>query len=132
MTFRVKIINFRRLIFNRRQMPIIKSAIKRVRQTKKRQDRNRITKRRYRDLTKEFTKLVEAGKIEEATKIFPTVQKAIDMADKKNLLHNNTAGRLKSRLVKMLNKTDTPKKETKPAPKKAPAKKTTTKKTETK
>ncbi len=110
-------------------MPIIKSAQKRVRVESRRRKRNLVTKDRYRALIKEFTTLVEAGKGAEAAKLFPQVQKAIDMAVKKNQLHQNTAARKKSSLAKMIAKETAPAKAApkKPAAKKAPAKKTTKK-----
>jgi small subunit ribosomal protein S20 len=83
-------------------MPIIKSAIKRVRQSDKRRQRNLITQRNYKTLVKEFETLIEAGKTAEAQKLFPEVQKALDLAAKKNILHKNTAGRRKSRLAKLM------------------------------
>lgn len=119
-------------------MPIIKSAIKRVRVEARRQKRNLVTKNRYKELIKEFTNLVEGGKTAEAVKLFPIVQKALDMAAKKNLLHKNNASRKKSNLAKMIAKApaaSTSAKATadkkaeakpvakKPAAKKAPAKK---------
>ncbi len=104
-------------------MPIIKSAIKRVRIEARRQKRNTITKNRYRELIKEFTALVADGKTDEATKLFPLVQKSLDMAVKKNLLHKNNVARKKSNLAKMLGTAPAAKTEKKPAAKKAPAKK---------
>lgn len=115
-------------------MPIIKSAIKRVRIEARRQKRNTITKNRYKELIKEFTLLVENGKTAEATKLFPTVQKSLDMAVKKNLLHENNVARKKSNLAKMIGSSAADKKAPaakaeaapaakKPAAKKAPAKK---------
>ena len=95
-------------------MPIIKSAIKRVRQQARRQKRNLITKTAYKELIKKFEKLVETGKEADAQKLFPQVQKAIDMAVKKNLLHANTAGRKKSQLVKMIAEKTTTTKEAAP------------------
>lgn len=83
-------------------MPIIKSAIKRVRQQNKRKQRNDVVRNRYRALVKEFTNLIEGGKKDEAVKLFPQVQKSIDMAAKKNLLHGNTAGRKISALAKSI------------------------------
>lgn len=109
-------------------MPIIKSAIKRVRVEARREKRNTITKNRYKELVKEFTTLVANGKTDEAAKLFPTVQKSLDMAVKKNLLHKNNVARKKSNLAKMLGKTPAPKADAKPATKKAPAKKTESKK----
>lgn len=113
-------------------MPIIKSAIKRVRQTKRRTDRNTIRKRQFRAVIKEFVELIEEKKFDEAAKLLPLAQKSIDLAVKNNLLHANTAGRKKSQLAKMLPqkkvaaKPAAEKKEA--APKKAPAKKPAAKK----
>lgn len=118
-------------------MPLIKSAIKRVRQEKRRRIRNSITKRHYKELIKEFVDHVKEGKEKEAAALYPKVQKAIDTATKKKLIHKNNAGHKKSQLAKMLT-ADAPKKETK-APTKKPAAikkttptKTTAKKTEDK
>lgn len=83
-------------------MPIIKSAIKRVRQSAKRQARNAVVKKNFKGLIKNFISLVEEGKQAAATKLLPELQKAIDLATKKNLLHKNTAGRKKSQLMKMV------------------------------
>lgn len=110
-------------------MPIIKSAIKRVRQQERRRKRNLITTRKSRTLIKEFTLLVEAKKIAEATTLYPMVQKSIDMSVKKNLLHQNTAGRMKSRMAKMISSQAKPKVADKKPAKKAPAKKAVAKKT---
>ena len=104
-------------------MPLIKSAIKRVRQSEKRRQRNLIAQRKYKALMKDFEALVANGKIAEAKKLFPEVQKAIDLAAKKNILQKNTAGRRKSRLSKLIADKDTVK---------APAKKTVEKKEEKK
>lgn len=105
-------------------MPIIKSAIKRVRQEARRQQRNTGTKNQYKSLIKQMTELVEDKKVAEAAKLLPATQKAIDMAVKKNLLHKNTAARKKSSLAKMVGS----KTAAKPAAKKAPAKKAPAKK----
>ena len=108
-------------------MPIIKSAIKRVRQTQRRTKRNQVTKRLLKEVLKKFVSAVEDGKNAEAVKLFPQVQKKIDLAVKKNLWHKNKAARLKSRYAKML------KADAKPAKKattKKPVAKKTTKKEE--
>ncbi len=67
-------------------MPIIKSAIKRVRTSEKRRSRNAITRNRWKESVKSFVKLVEEGKLKEAAKMMPEVQKNLDMAAKKNVL----------------------------------------------
>lgn len=46
--------------------------------------------------------LAEGGKIAEAQKLFPQVQKALDLAAKKNILHKNNIARKKSRLSKLI------------------------------
>ncbi len=83
-------------------MPIIKSAIKRVRQQETRRKRNLVVINKYKVLIKEFKELVSTGKKAAAAKMFPLVQKAIDMAAKRNLIHKNNAGRKKSQLAKMI------------------------------
>lgn len=102
-------------------MPIIKSAIKRMRVQSRRQKRNVITKNRYKELVKDFIALIANGKMTEATKFFPTVQKSLDMAVKKNLLHKNNVARKKSNLAKMLLSKPAEKVETKPTAKKEKA-----------
>lgn len=109
-------------------MPLIKSAIKRVRVSERKRTKNLIVSKKYKELVKEFELLCSQGKIEEATKLFPTVQKALDVAAKKNLMHKNTVARRKSVLSKKLKADGTVKAEVKPAAKKAPAKKTAAKK----
>lgn len=83
-------------------MPIIKSAIKRVRVAERRQKMNQITKNKFREPMKEIVELVNAKKIDEAKKLFPRVQKMIDLAAKKHVLHKKTADRKKSSLAKKI------------------------------
>lgn len=83
-------------------MPIIKSAIKRVRVAARRQQMNQVTKKKFREPLKAFEELVGAGDVEEAKKLFPRVQKTIDMAAKKNILPKRRAARMKSRLSKKI------------------------------
>lgn len=93
-------------------MPIIKSAIKRMRQTVRKTKKNEITKKLLKETAKKFSTLIEGGKIADAAKLYPMLQKKIDMAVKKNLMHSNKAARQKSRYAKMIS-----------VQKKAPAKK---------
>jgi small subunit ribosomal protein S20 len=83
-------------------MPIIKSAIKRVRQTQRKTASNNIRKRFLKISVKDFLELVDQGKLEEAKKLLPTVQKRIDLAVKNKLWHKNKASRQKSQLMKMI------------------------------
>jgi len=50
---------------------------------------------------KEYKKLVSAKKTEEARKLIPRLQKAVDKAAKRGLIKKNTASRKKSRLMKI-------------------------------
>ena len=72
-------------------MPIIKSAIKRAKQTVVRRERNVATKRALKDATKAFVATPSA-------KTFSVAQGAIDTAVKKNILTKNTASRRKALL----------------------------------
>lgn len=116
-------------------MPIIKSAIKRAKQTVKRRERNVATKRALKEAVKAFNAKPSAQTLSAA-------QGAIDTAVKKNVLNKNTASRRKALLAKTAKEAGVklaaaPKAATKPATKapatksgakKAPAKKPAVKK----
>ncbi len=112
-------------------MPIIKSAIKRARQTTKRRQHNVAVKNAIKKDIKAVMGAVEAKDVAKANEAFRAAISEIDRAVKKGTLHRNTAARRKSRLAKAI-KDDIkleskPKKAPaakKPAAKKAPAKKT--------
>ncbi len=74
-------------------MPIIKSAIKRAKQTVKRRERNVATKRDIKDAVKAFMAKPSAALLSKA-------QSEIDTAVKKNLISKNTAARRKANLSK--------------------------------
>ena len=74
-------------------MPIIKSAIKRAKQTIKRRDRNVGIKRDIKEAVKAFTAKPSAVTLAK-------VQSEIDTAVKKNLLNKNTASRRKAGFAK--------------------------------
>lgn len=113
-------------------MPIIKSAIKRMRQTSKRRARNVSAKRDLKGAVKAFLAKPEA-------KTLSAAQSELDRMVKKNLLPKNTAARRKAQLARAAKeagvKTDSAKKASpktavkttakKPAAKKPVAKKTT-------
>ena len=115
-------------------MPIIKSAIKRAKQTLKRRERNISIK-------KDIKTAVKAFSAEPSTKTLAAAQSEIDTAVKKGLIKKNTAARRKSALSKIAKKAGvtleaaTKKPAAKPAAKKtavkkAPAKKPAAKKSE--
>ena len=78
-------------------MPRIKSAKKRMRQTKVRTARNRGTRSELRTAIK---KVRSAATPAEAAKALKEAEKLIDRAGRKNIVHRNTAARTKSRLAK--------------------------------
>ena len=75
-------------------MPIIKSAIKRAKQTIKRNERNVGIKRDIKEALKAFTAAPSAATLSK-------VQSEIDTAVKKNLLVKNTAARRKAHYAKI-------------------------------
>ena len=108
-------------------MPIIKSAVKRVKQSEKRRVRNVEVKRSLRSNTKELDAAVESGDTKNLNKLLNEVYSSYDTAVKKNLIHKNKAARKKahySDLVKNASKTKTT---TKKTAKKPALKKTATK-----
>ena len=74
-------------------MPIIKSAIKKVRKDKVRTDRNR--KRET-----ALKALIKKARVQKSAKNLQAVFSALDKAAKVHLIHPNKAARLKSRLSK--------------------------------
>jgi small subunit ribosomal protein S20 len=85
-------------------VPIKQSAKKYMRASDKRKSQNLKLKKSFREVIKKMQELVKAEKIEEAKKLLPSIQKALDKAAKVNVIAKNTAARKKSRLAKMLNK----------------------------
>ena len=75
-------------------MPIIKSAIKRVKQANVRRERNVATKRAIKAAMKEFTAKPSS---ESLSKVYSELDKAL----KKNLLKKNTVARRKSNVSKL-------------------------------
>ena len=82
-----------------------KSALKRVRQTIKRTAHNRSMRADLRTIIKKFRLLQESGNIEKARDAYTDVQKNIDKAITKGILHKRTGARYKSRLALSLAKT---------------------------
>ena len=98
-------------------MPITKQVIKRVKQAKKRTERNRHYKSDMKSMIKLILSYVQKKEVDKATKILSKVVKSIDMCAKKNIIHKNNAARKKARIQKSisdLQKSGTEKKEAKP------------------
>ena len=83
-------------------MPIKQSAKKYLRASKRRAAQNLKIKKTFKEAVKKVRELAKSEKTEDAKKLFPVVQKALDKAAKSGVLTKNAAARKKSRLVKML------------------------------
>jgi len=75
-----------------------KSAQKRIRQTRKRTERNRYYKTRIKTLTRKVREAVEAGNYEEALNAWKAVNKKFQSYINKGILKKNTARRKISKL----------------------------------
>ena len=77
-----------------------KSALKRIRQNKVRRDRNKYYHKSARTAIKNLRS--EEDK-EKATEMLPAVCSLIDKLAKRNIIHKNNAGNLKSKLTTKVN-----------------------------
>jgi small subunit ribosomal protein S20 len=85
-------------------MPIIKSAKKALRGSKRKRGFNLRRANALKDVTKETKKMITSGQVAEAQTNLSKAYQAIDKAAKRGIIKKNTAARKKSRLVKALNK----------------------------
>ena len=85
-------------------MPNLKTSIKDLRQTKKREKVNDRFKNRIKKTVKKTDSLIKDGKDTEAKITLKNVYKVLDKAAKKNVIKDKKADRIKSRLSKKLNK----------------------------
>ena len=76
-----------------------KSSLKRIRSNDKKRSRNRIQHKTTRNAIR---KLKSATSKKEASKQFPGVVSLVDKLAKKNIIHNNKAANLKSKLTKFV------------------------------
>ena len=81
-------------------MPSTPSAIKRLRQSKKRRLHNRITKKIIKTLTKRTMAGLVAKEFEKAETDYRSTVAKIDKAGARRVLHPNTAARRKSRFAR--------------------------------
>ena len=84
-------------------MPVIKSAKKQMIQSRKRRARNVPVKTQLKTTYKKALTLIKEGKVDEAKKYLSVAYKVIDMAAKKNLIHDKNADRKKSRIALAFN-----------------------------
>lgn len=79
-------------------MPIKKNAIKYMRVTAHKTEKNKIVKGVVKSAIKKTREAVAAGKFDDAQKFYKEAQKALDKAAEKNIIKKNTAANKKSRL----------------------------------
>jgi small subunit ribosomal protein S20 len=78
-----------------------KSALKEIRKTERRRQRNRLVRASTRTLTKNATRAIQAGDAD-MTQTLKEAIRALDKAAQKGVIHKNAAARRKSRLMKKL------------------------------
>ena len=83
-------------------MPIIKSAQKALRQSRKRKVLNLRYKRNFKSLIKDFKETIAAKDFKKAEQILSSVYKALDKAAKHGTIKKNNASRYKSRLARKI------------------------------
>jgi small subunit ribosomal protein S20 len=84
-------------------MPNHKSAEKRVRQNKKRNEINRSNRTRLRTAVKKLRSALASGNTGTSKALLPETVSIIDKAVQKGVLHKNAAARHKSRLTARVN-----------------------------
>ncbi len=83
-------------------MPHTESAKKALRQTEKRNVRNRIAKKGIKLQVRKFLEAVKAGSPEQKLAEFSLAVSKIDKAAARNVIHKNAASRRKSQLARRL------------------------------
>jgi small subunit ribosomal protein S20 len=81
----------------------IKSAIKRIRSSARKQKRNRVVRGQARSAVKKARVTLAEGKRDEAQASLKEAISVLDHAAGKGVIHKNSAARRKSRLMKQLN-----------------------------
>jgi small subunit ribosomal protein S20 len=83
-------------------MPNTKSAERRMRNSARKNARNRSTKSRIHTLERNYLELLSAGKKDDAARELRAISSAFDKAAKAGVVHRATADRKKSRLAMRL------------------------------
>ena len=86
-------------------MPNTKSAIRRVKRTRRQASLNRIRKSKYKSAIKQMSTYLESGKIKEAKSFLPKFHSQLMKVAKTGVISKNTASRKISRITKKINKT---------------------------
>lgn len=80
-----------------------KSAIKRIRSSKRKQQRNRVHRSRARTYVRKTVRYIGEGDMEAAQDSLHHAVRALDRAAQKGVIHKSNAARRKSRLLKRYN-----------------------------
>lgn len=83
-------------------MANIKSAIKRIRSSARKQEHNRVVRGRARSAVKKARLVLDAGKPDEARAAIEQAISELDHAAGKGVIHRTNAARRKARLMKQL------------------------------
>lgn len=83
-------------------MPVTDAAKKAVRRDENRTVYNNRRRKKMREAMKKVKSLVEEEDYAAAKEALPAAYKAIDKAAKDNIIHQNNAGRKKSKLAKLV------------------------------
>ena len=87
-------------------MAITQSAKKAIRQNKKRRAQNLVYINKVKKLIKETKSFVLHKKLNEAKELLPKVYAALDKAAKVGIIKKNNASRHKSRITKMIQRSE--------------------------
>ncbi|MDF1512415.1 MAG: 30S ribosomal protein S20 [Anaerolineae bacterium] len=79
------------------------SAKKQIRNSYRKWLRNRYVKGQMRGALRMVRDAIETGDYTEASSLMPKAASELDKAARKNIIHRNTAARLKSRLMRQIN-----------------------------
>lgn len=85
------------------RMANIKSAMKRIKVTRRQTLENKAKKTELKSYIKKFDAAVQSGNFDEARNILKVVDKKLKKATSKNVIHKNAASRQLSKLSKKLN-----------------------------
>lgn len=85
-----------------------KSALKNVKQSRKRRLRNISVKSNIKTVTKKVEQAAAGGQVVQAQETLARAVSAVDKAASKGVIHKNKAARKVSRLTRIINKMPTP------------------------
>jgi len=84
-------------------MPNIKSAVRRVRKSRKQALVNKVRKNKYKSAVKQMTTYLNSGKIKEARSFLPKFHSQLMKVAKTGIVSKKTASRKISRVTKKIN-----------------------------